>query len=565
MEALQVCALMVMQGECVELQDLLCSSQRIGVCCCCLHIHHCCCRFHCYAHCCCGHSDTYIVKTISEEEATFFVKSILPQYYNRVRHSKYKRRFCPVCRSPEVAACASVTAPNDGYGGHACVPYIVGCSADHSFSVALHRVALCCRYKPLMAANEGWMRCEAVGCGHEYCIDHGDAHPSGVKCSEYENRHTANEQMEDVGCSLLMKVLGVYRVRLHPFQSFVYFMVMEKLGKGLAPELKFDLKGSNNAAKPGQETKRDLDLRRMLASGEIQFSLTNPKSFEQKIGGDVAMLQELGLMDYSLLVFVLKPEELSLNELKAFLDQYTEQVDRLAETVEKSFGKTKSVSGLQGRLHDLTKYLAERQTTLTQSVDQAAGEEAHEADELLDLDPAVVEKVNQVIDNISLLQNHDANAKHRGAWSSFSASSSAVYRPGTCHNDCNNSCLACLIKKAGKVKQQRAEHLLQAQSASLNNLTQALSHMLMGQGATQQSRSKLLADSVVGKCTWQVPPLLHCCLLTWHTSSPLHCCSHSIRGLLTAPCFSGQAVRAGVLYHRLGKHLELTGTADTVW
>lgn len=48
--------------------------------------------------------------------------------------------------------------------------------------------------------------------------------------------------------------------------------------------------------------------------------------FLSKLLGDVALLEELGLMDYSLLVFVLKSEGQAVRELAEFLQNYAGQV-----------------------------------------------------------------------------------------------------------------------------------------------------------------------------------------------------------------------------------------------
>ena len=73
------------------------------------------------------------------------------------------------------------------------------------------------------------------------------------------------DRMEGFVDSLLVKVLGIYKVRLHSMQYHVFFMVMEKLGKGLQPELEFDLKGSNNKGAHWADKRkgRDRDLRQV--------------------------------------------------------------------------------------------------------------------------------------------------------------------------------------------------------------------------------------------------------------------------------------------------------------
>ena len=129
-----------------------------------------------------------------------------------------------------------------------------------------------------------------------------------------------------------MKVLGIYKAQLHPVQSDVFYMVMEKLGKGLQPANpvgKFDLKGSNNKAKASASTKRDRDLREMIRSSKIEFNLTSKAQFSEKLVADCSMLEELGLMDYSLLLFVLKPEVHSVIKLHELLANYNKQIQIL--------------------------------------------------------------------------------------------------------------------------------------------------------------------------------------------------------------------------------------------
>lgn len=114
-------------------------------------------------------------------------------------------------------------------------------------------------------------------CGLRYCMMHGTAHSEEVSCEEYEaamagqgkelrrTLEAEGDRMEGFVDSLLVKVLGIYKVRLHSMQYHVFFMVMEKLGKGLQPELEFDLKGSNNKGAHWADKRkgRDRDLRQV--------------------------------------------------------------------------------------------------------------------------------------------------------------------------------------------------------------------------------------------------------------------------------------------------------------
>ena len=164
-----------------------------------------------------------------------------------------------------------------------------------------------------------------------------------------------------------MKVLGIYKAQLHPVQSDVFYMVMEKLGKGLQPANpvgKFDLKGSNNKAKASASTKRDRDLREMIRSNKIEFNLTSKNQFSEKLVADCSMLEELGLMDYSLLLFVLRPEVHSVNKLHALLQNYNEQIQILGTTMEQEFGSTRAVNSVVSRLDNAVKFVDEHREKL---------------------------------------------------------------------------------------------------------------------------------------------------------------------------------------------------------
>ena len=142
-------------------------------------------------------SDKYIIKTITQEEAAFFLKTILPKYHSRMLHDRYKRQSCPRCHGRGVSTAANATQ-----------------SADRS---ALNA--------PLLSSGqcEHWIRCDHRGgcqtpemadsvgplgeCGHGYCSYHGDAHPQNESCKEYEEREDASQVLNQATPSVLLESL----------------------------------------------------------------------------------------------------------------------------------------------------------------------------------------------------------------------------------------------------------------------------------------------------------------------------------------------------------------------
>ena len=395
---------------------------------------------------------------------------------------RYERNFCPVCHSQsqqnpstESALWRTVRRATQG-------SFYANTNNKNSLG------------EPLL--HEGnWTRCGNEECGHEYCIFHGDAHPRDVSCAEFERRNLSEETMPTTGCSLLVKVLGIYKVRLHPLQSDVYFMVMENLGKGLHPRAKFDLKGSNNAAKLNQVTLRDRDLRQLQGLGEIDFSITNRASFVEKMQGDASFLRELGMMDYSLLVFVLKPEEQSLRELRRFLTNYQREVHTLASTLEGLFGKTRVVSTMVERLDETYRDLEQRSALLERGVSPQDDLNGHDLKRQL---------VNDSIGHIT--------AESRAVCLQVLAN---IKQLDDCDGArvCNDACVSCLIRKAGQFKQFKTHHMLATHRASVRALSETLENILLRESVTL-SRGALLADSVVGTCNFRGAPCeLACCII----------------------------------------------------
>lgn len=136
-----------------------------------------------------------------------------------------------------------------------------------------------------------------------------------------------------------MRQLGIYRVHLNKIQKPVYFLVMENIHKGLESRgegLKFDLKGSNNRGKSDAlNDLRDREIREMRLQGRLRFELEDADKFLETLAEDVAMLREARLMDYSLMVWALKPKHKVEDELRDWMEVFKQKVStRLARVAE---------------------------------------------------------------------------------------------------------------------------------------------------------------------------------------------------------------------------------------
>ena len=56
-------------------------------------------------------------------------------------------------------------------------------------------------------------------------------------------------------------------------------------------------------------------MRELLVNGDLRFELDIHADFEARLAADVGVLRSVGLMDYSLMLWALKPEKRSEEEL----------------------------------------------------------------------------------------------------------------------------------------------------------------------------------------------------------------------------------------------------------
>mmetsp|Transcript_18158 Transcript_18158/g.30100 ORF Transcript_18158/g.30100 Transcript_18158/m.30100 type:complete len:872 (+) Transcript_18158:429-3044(+) len=105
--------------------------------------------------------------------------------------------------------------------------------------------------------------------------------------------------------TMLTKFLGMYRVKLHHLRRNVKFIIMNSVyytDKTL--QTFYDLKGSvtGRDAKPGQDVKKDNDLRRSLPDGALVMNPMNRSRVRKQLVEDCQFMRRMKIMDYSLLI-----------------------------------------------------------------------------------------------------------------------------------------------------------------------------------------------------------------------------------------------------------------------
>jgi len=107
--------------------------------------------------------------------------------------------------------------------------------------------------------------------------------------------------------TLICKFLGMYRVKLYHLRSNVKFIVMNSVFDTDKFLSKFyDLKGSviGREAKPGENVKKDNDLRKEMPSSRMNFDPELRERLRNQIAEDCNFLKSMKIMDYSMLVGV---------------------------------------------------------------------------------------------------------------------------------------------------------------------------------------------------------------------------------------------------------------------
>lgn len=105
--------------------------------------------------------------------------------------------------------------------------------------------------------------------------------------------------------TMLTKFLGMYRVKLFHLRRNVKFVIMNSVyytDKYL--QTFYDLKGSVTGrwAKPGQDVKKDNDLREGMPDSAIALSPSTRARVRKQLVADSAFMKEMKIMDYSLLI-----------------------------------------------------------------------------------------------------------------------------------------------------------------------------------------------------------------------------------------------------------------------
>lgn len=105
--------------------------------------------------------------------------------------------------------------------------------------------------------------------------------------------------------TMLTKFLGMYRVKLFHLRRNVKFVIMNSVyytDKYL--QSFYDLKGSVTGrwAKPGQDVKKDNDLREGLPDSALVLNPTTRARVRKQIVADCEFMKEMKIMDYSLLI-----------------------------------------------------------------------------------------------------------------------------------------------------------------------------------------------------------------------------------------------------------------------
>lgn len=107
--------------------------------------------------------------------------------------------------------------------------------------------------------------------------------------------------------TIMTRFFGMYRVKLYHLRRNVKFVIMNSVYYTDKPLQSFyDLKGSaiGRDAKPGQAVLKDNDLRRSLPEGAMALKSDQCAALRNQVAADCEFLQQVDIMDYSMLVGV---------------------------------------------------------------------------------------------------------------------------------------------------------------------------------------------------------------------------------------------------------------------
>ena len=189
--------------------------------------------------------------------------------------------------------------------------------------------------------------------------------------------------------SLLVRQMGIYRIKLNELQKPIYFQIMENVHKGLhqmGAGFKADLKGSHNTGNGTNEGLRDRDLRNYLREGRVQFELADPASFKQKLRDDCEMLSEVGLMDYSLMLWAIKTESVAVEETKLKIEDWASVMQHTTKYIQTMEEELKGEEKLATQIVQVIEELKRSEHELLTAV-EAAGLHLSELDEMEEVAP----------------------------------------------------------------------------------------------------------------------------------------------------------------------------------
>jgi len=487
-------------------------------------------------------TNEYIVKTISKEEAITLMKKFLPAYHARIVMNRYPHR-CPGCgaeneisyeigilKSGEIITCDNCQAPYCSWHGikHSMDHEEGGCS-DYERDLLSENNRRSTRMGSVL--GEGG-RSTGAATAAGYRMSHG--RPSGEPLSPLSPRSVResrgggyvevvrssdlNSLRESGGgetgvSSLLVKQLGIYKVQLNMLQQPVYFQVMENVHKGIAHPggLKFDLKGSHNKGKTGEpDDYRDAEMRSLLSSAELRFELDDPDDFQMRLAADVATLRSVGLMDYSLLVWALKPEEQSEQELRGEIKEYASQAaECLVSMTDTIKGAAILLSGTRS-VEEIDRNVAlciREANSLNESLHEMK-EESQPGDESGTQASTFMEEQGGVTFRTSSTGSTSFETKvaadhaRKRSGGKVRELTDKVRDLLVCNKPrgCGMQCVDCIYKKAKGSKLYGLERQIENHMERLKGLERTLHTVFSQIPPPKRSRYDMLIDSKVGKC-----------------------------------------------------------------
>ena len=126
--------------------------------------------------------------------------------------------------------------------------------------------------------------------------------------------------------TLMTKFLGMYRVKIYHLRRNVKFIIMNSVYCPDKPLQSFyDLKGSvtGRDAKPGQDVKKDNDLRRGLPDSALALPPNVRYRVREQIESDCKFMGRMKVMDYSMLVGIHHiPDNFDQDQVTALVDTF---------------------------------------------------------------------------------------------------------------------------------------------------------------------------------------------------------------------------------------------------